>query len=237
MSAELGEPVCEHPLSVGQDRHHGGRQVVEPNLAGHPAALLEEPLERFQEALHVLGGHGESEGRIAVREGQGQHLSLHQLTRFDDVHGAKVGLRFPTRMLQSLVALGTFQHHLLSALGYVLTDRSFSTLEAIFIPQPMEDAAGGVMLLAGQAFVLQQPRVNGFEKGSEHRMGSVRLLHRYVPIVPIGVPFGCPPIHSNSLSNLLNPATLHFAQIPDILLLWHFQHSSHPLRSAKQRVD
>ena len=128
--------------------------IVVENAQGYPAQKGERRYVPVQERLGGLGWIGLHEAAVAVGQVDDEAVGLALHAADDDQGLAEVALRVPRRM-------GQRDEHLPGltvVLPDVVLDRGVSDVEAVFVPEALEDALGGVALLPGTPqVVLQEP--------------------------------------------------------------------------------
>ena len=140
-----------------------------------------------QEGLGGLRRVGLHEAAVAVGQIDDEAVGL-ALHAADDHQGlAEVAPGVSRRM-------GQWDEHLLgltAMLSYVVLDRGVSAVETVLIPQPLEDALGGVALLPGAPQVVLQDPVD--DAGKRLQLGAPgRSLPADTPAEP-SRPASCAP--------------------------------------------
>ena len=131
--------------AVAQYLRHGQPGIVVEDAPGHSAQKGERCYVPVQEGLGSLRRIGLHEAAVAVGQVDDEAVGL-AFHAADDHQGlAEVALGVSRRM-------GQRHEHLpglTAMLSYVVLDCGVSAVEPVLIPQPLEDALGGVALLPG----------------------------------------------------------------------------------------
>lgn len=160
------EPVVRvHPgeeLRLGDlaaDLAAGPRGVVEHDPVRHAAHVLEHVLEPLADALGGLAGEQLAEPHVGEREAQREEVHAHALAAVDDVDVAEVRPRLARRP-HELDARLLRRPHLGLALADVLLHGPVPARIGCLVEQPLVDPLGAVALLAPDASVVLEDRVD-----------------------------------------------------------------------------
>ena len=145
MRLELAEGPGALSPAIAQDSRHRQLGIVVENALRDSAQEGERRDVAFQEGPGGLGRVGLHKAAVAVGQVEDEAAGL-LLHAADDHQGlAEVALAVPRRM-------GQRDEHLLglsAMLPDVVLDDGVLTVEAVLVPEPLEDALGGVALLLG----------------------------------------------------------------------------------------
>ena len=176
-----------------------------------------------QEGLGGLSGIGLHEASVAVGQVEDEAVGL-------ALHPADDHQSLPEVALGMARRVGQRHEHLpcpAAVLPHVVLDDGVSAVETVLVPEPLEDALGGVPLLPGNAMIIVQNLVDDASKGiklgptwralasipGRHRVGQ-HLAHR-VPVQP-KYPGGFPDAHALHHHRPANPQIYVHAVHP-----WH----------------
>jgi len=153
---ELGEGPGALAFTVAQYLGHRQPGIVVEHAPGHPAKKGEGRYVAVQEGFSGLGGIGLDEAAIAVRQVYDEAVGLALHARDDHQGLAEVALGVARRM-------GQRHEHLpglAAVLADVVLDDGVPAIEAVLVPEALEDALGGVPLLLGDAVIILQDAVD-----------------------------------------------------------------------------
>ena len=176
-----------------------------------------------QEGLGSLSRVGLHEAAVAVGQVDDEAVGL-TFHAADDHQGlAEVALGVSRRMGQRHEHLPS----LTAMLSYVVLDCGVSAVEAVLIPQPLEDALGGVALLPGTPEVVLQDPVDdageGLQLGSSGRgLSPVARRHGVGQHLAHSVP-----VQAKLSGDLPNTLTLHHHCPANPQIYVHSVHPSH----------
>jgi len=144
------EITCQFTFPLTDDFGHGGLGVVVADPCRYAAEELEGPTVTFQKGLAALAREDAAEDRIAVhqRHDEDGHLDLFALE--DYVGVTEVDLSLARRVYQRHEHLGV----LVPPGPHGVLDDRVAAVVVVYGTQSVEDAFGGVTLLAGRVPVL-----------------------------------------------------------------------------------
>ena len=220
---QLGECSRALAAAIAQDPGNSQPGIVVEDALRHSAQVGEGGNVPVKEGLGGLRRVGLHEAAVAVGQVDDEAVGL-LLHAADDRQGlAKVALGVSRRMGQRHEHLPC----LTAILSDVVLDRGVSTVESVFVPEPLEDALGSVALLPGTPEVVLQDPVNDACEGIQ-----LGLLWRNLPAITrrdrVGQHFAHGvPVQAESPGGIPYAHPLHHHRPANPEIYVHLVHPSH----------
>ncbi len=203
----------------------GSGRVVEDDPRGHAADVLEDVAQPLADALAGLAGEQLAEGH--VREGEAQHEQVHPDGRPGDldVDVAEIGLRLAGAP-DELHVLGAAGRDLGPAPAHVVLHSPVAALVGRLLHEPLVYPPRAVALLAPDARVVVEDRVDEGLVGVEDRWPRLRLRHQWREVVHREV------FPDGGLRDARPPLDLGVGEPParHLPYTFHYGHADHPFR-------